>query len=102
MSIAPAHGLSDGYRYEQTARDSDLAAGAIEGNFSGHHIRLNDNCKSPAYGLITFRTIGSKEDFMEKMQKVKTAVVGCGMISTIYIKNLVNMFSIIDFWVCVI
>lgn len=33
---------------------------------------------------------------MEKMQKVKTAVVGCGMISTIYIKNLVNMFSIID------
>lgn len=33
---------------------------------------------------------------MEKMQKVKTAVVGCGMISTIYIKNLMNMFSIID------
>ena len=29
-------------------------------------------------------------------KKVKTAVVGCGMISNIYIKNLKNMFSIID------
>ncbi|MBR1659893.1 MAG: Gfo/Idh/MocA family oxidoreductase [Oscillospiraceae bacterium] len=28
--------------------------------------------------------------------KVKTAVVGCGMISNIYIKNLKNLFSIID------
>lgn len=30
------------------------------------------------------------------MEKVKTAVVGCGMISNIYIRNLKNMFSIID------
>ncbi|MBR4502478.1 MAG: Gfo/Idh/MocA family oxidoreductase [Clostridia bacterium] len=30
------------------------------------------------------------------MEKVKTAVVGCGMISNIYIKNLKNLFSIID------
>lgn len=29
-------------------------------------------------------------------RKIKTAVVGCGMISNIYIKNLKNMFSIID------
>lgn len=29
-------------------------------------------------------------------QKVKTAVVGCGMISNIYIKNLKNLFHIID------
>ena len=29
-------------------------------------------------------------------RKVKTAVVGCGMISNIYIKNLKNLFSIID------
>ncbi len=29
-------------------------------------------------------------------QKVKTAVVGCGMISNIYLKNLKNLFSIID------
>ena len=30
------------------------------------------------------------------MERVKTAVVGCGMISNIYIRNLKNMFSIID------
>ena len=30
------------------------------------------------------------------MKRVTTAVVGCGMISNIYIKNLKNMFSIID------
>ena len=30
------------------------------------------------------------------MEKVRTAVVGCGMISNIYIKNLKNLFSIID------
>ncbi|MDE7283452.1 MAG: Gfo/Idh/MocA family oxidoreductase [Lachnospiraceae bacterium] len=29
-------------------------------------------------------------------RKIKTAVVGCGMISNIYIKNLKNLFSIID------
>lgn len=33
---------------------------------------------------------------MAEFKKVKTAVVGCGMISTIYVKNLVNLFSIID------
>lgn len=33
---------------------------------------------------------------MEKMKKVKTAIIGCGMISNIYIKNLKNLFSIID------
>ncbi len=30
------------------------------------------------------------------VQKVKTAVVGCGMISQIYIRNLSRMFSVID------
>lgn len=30
------------------------------------------------------------------LKKVKTAVVGCGMISNIYIRNLKNLFSIID------
>ena len=30
------------------------------------------------------------------MRKIKTAVVGCGMISNIYIKNLKNLFSVID------
>ena len=30
------------------------------------------------------------------MEKVRTAVVGCGMISNIYIKNLKNLFFIID------
>ena len=30
------------------------------------------------------------------VQKVKTAVIGCGMISSIYIRNLSQMFSIID------
>ena len=29
-------------------------------------------------------------------KRMKTAVVGCGMISNIYIKNLKNLFSIID------
>lgn len=33
---------------------------------------------------------------MEKIRKMKTAVVGCGMISNIYIKNLKHLFSIID------
>ena len=33
---------------------------------------------------------------MGELRKVKTAIVGCGMISTIYCKNLVNLFSIID------
>ena len=30
------------------------------------------------------------------VQKVRTAVVGCGMISSIYIRNLSQMFSVID------
>ena len=30
------------------------------------------------------------------VKKVKTAVVGCGMISNIYIRNLKHLFSIID------
>lgn len=30
------------------------------------------------------------------MEAVKTAIVGCGMISNIYIRNLQNLFSIID------
>ena len=30
------------------------------------------------------------------VQKIKTAVVGSGMISSIYIRNLSRMFSIID------
>lgn len=29
-------------------------------------------------------------------RKAKTAVVGCGMISNIYLKNLKNLFHIID------
>ena len=33
---------------------------------------------------------------MKVDRKIKTAVVGCGMISNIYIKNLKNMFHIID------
>ena len=33
---------------------------------------------------------------MAEIRKVKTAIVGCGMISTIYTKNLTNLFSIID------
>ena len=33
---------------------------------------------------------------MEKVNKVKTAIIGCGMISNIYIKNLKNLFHIID------
>lgn len=37
---------------------------------------------------------------MENLRPVKTAVVGCGMISNIYIKNLKNLFSIIDLVAC--
>ncbi len=33
---------------------------------------------------------------MEKVQKVRTAVIGCGMISSIYIRNLKNLFYITD------
>lgn len=33
---------------------------------------------------------------MENIKKVKTAIVGCGMISNIYIKNLKDLFSIIE------
>lgn len=33
---------------------------------------------------------------MNSVKKVKTAIVGCGMISNIYIKNLKHLFSIID------
>lgn len=33
---------------------------------------------------------------MAEFKKVKTAIVGCGMISYIYAKNLTNLFSIID------
>lgn len=33
---------------------------------------------------------------METLQRMRTAVVGCGMISNIYLKNLTNTFSIID------
>ena len=32
----------------------------------------------------------------QQIKKVKTAVVGCGMISNIYIRNLKHLFSIID------
>ena len=30
------------------------------------------------------------------MEKVKTAVIGCGMISNIYLKNFLHLFSVID------
>ena len=33
---------------------------------------------------------------MQMDRKVKTAVVGCGMISNIYIKNFKNLFHVID------
>lgn len=33
---------------------------------------------------------------MQEIRKVKTAVIGCGMISNIYIRNLSHLFSIID------
>ena len=33
---------------------------------------------------------------MKEVQKVRTAVVGCGMISSIYIRNLKDLFYIID------
>ena len=33
---------------------------------------------------------------MKEIRKMKTAVIGCGMISNIYIRNLKKMFSIID------
>ena len=29
------------------------------------------------------------------MERIKTAIVGCGMISYIYIKNFQNLFSVI-------
>jgi len=35
-----------------------------------------------------------------KIKPVKTAVIGCGMISDIYLQNLKNMFSIIDLVGC--
>ncbi|MDO5445645.1 MAG: hypothetical protein Q4F31_08500 [Eubacteriales bacterium] len=34
------------------------------------------------------------------MRKVKTAVIGCGAISGIYLENLKNMFSVIDLVGC--
>ena len=50
--------------------------------------------------MSVYRRTGSgqikEDDKMEKMKKVKTAIIGCGMISNIYIKNLKNLFSIID------
>lgn len=33
---------------------------------------------------------------MEQLRRVKAAIVGCGMISNIYIKNLLHTFTIID------
>ena len=33
---------------------------------------------------------------MGELKKVKTAIVGCGMISTVYLKNLTKLFSIIE------
>ena len=33
---------------------------------------------------------------MSEIRKVKTAVIGCGMISNIYLRNLKNLFQIID------
>ena len=33
---------------------------------------------------------------MQEIRKVKTAVIGCGMISNVYIRNLKHLFSIID------
>ena len=33
---------------------------------------------------------------MDHIKPVKTAVIGCGMISNIYIRNLKNLFHIID------
>jgi predicted dehydrogenase len=33
---------------------------------------------------------------MNEIRKVKTAVIGCGMISNIYLRNLKNLFQIID------
>jgi len=33
---------------------------------------------------------------MDAYKKIKTALVGCGMISNIYIKNLKELFSVID------
>lgn len=34
------------------------------------------------------------------MRKIKTAVIGCGAISGIYLENLKNMFSVIDLAGC--
>lgn len=33
---------------------------------------------------------------MESVKKMKTAIIGCGVISDVYIRNLNNLFSIID------
>ena len=33
---------------------------------------------------------------MKNIKPVKTAVIGCGMISNIYIRNLKDLFHIID------
>lgn len=35
-----------------------------------------------------------------KYKKIKTAVIGCGMISDIYLKNLKEKFSVIDLDSC--
>lgn len=37
---------------------------------------------------------------MESLQKVKTAVVGCGKISGIYLENMINQFEILDVVAC--
>ncbi len=37
---------------------------------------------------------------MANIQKVKTAVVGCGMISDIYLQNMQQKFSILDLVAC--
>lgn len=37
---------------------------------------------------------------MNQLNKVKTAVIGCGKISDIYFKNLTSMFSIVDVVAC--
>lgn len=39
-------GYQTGIDMNKLLETATFAAGAIEGNFSGHHIRLNDNCKS--------------------------------------------------------
>lgn len=50
-----------------------------------------------AYNAIVTKTSRlERKKTMEKVSKVKTAVVGCGMISNIYLRNLKNLFYIID------